>query len=360
MTKTRTRNPRGPELRRLVAKTADPTLEKLIAATQLEEGSKVCAELLAVWQAANGEYFGGKLEQPALLLTNTGSPRALGDYTPKDANGLHSAIRMADHAIRRGVVFRKWVVIHEMAHQAQWELHHFNPLNDGYKGHGRVFCEIANEISRMEGWELMVSPKARAPGTVRPESWPQAQLVKAGLVSPPKPKAPKRIKPQETEGGLVVDPDDWHGLTARHDIMQLYIRALAEWLRRYIERTAQSAEHFKSRPRGAQERLRLETLEHVEREAQGLYDDAKAQVLAAPLARPSAPKAKKEPPPPPFRIVRKRKGSAPSIDYETSRSDSVTRAFDAADQGWTVTIEQYDPAYGYRVVDTVKPFPRQS
>lgn len=179
------------------------TIEQALSAHEEAEGGVEVRELLEVWRTANAKYFDGKLEQPAILVTAPGSPRALGDYVPKDVNGLESRIRISPAVVKRGALQRQWTLVHEMIHQWQWEVANLNPMDDGYRGHGAAFCEQANRINRAMGWTPDCSPKGRAPGTAKPEYWPDQQLIQAGLVPAPEPRPPRERKTGEPSAPTV-------------------------------------------------------------------------------------------------------------------------------------------------------------
>src|SRR6202035_360256 len=72
--------------------------------------------LYKAFDAFNVGHFASALGAPLLFITQTSSPRALGDYCGRDVHGLRSRIRISPAVLARGERFAMDVLLHEMVH----------------------------------------------------------------------------------------------------------------------------------------------------------------------------------------------------------------------------------------------------
>lgn len=133
-----------------------------------QSGTAAPRALYAAFRKFNAEHFGGKLGAP-LIWIGACSPRALGDYCGRDVHGLESRIRISDAAIRRGVEFATWVLLHEMVHAWCHEVE--KDGERGYRGHGPKFAAKCNEIGRTYGFRECAA-KGRRKGMPECAQWP--------------------------------------------------------------------------------------------------------------------------------------------------------------------------------------------
>jgi hypothetical protein len=156
-------------------------------------------ELYQAFDEHNRAYFAGELSAPLLLVAATSSPRALGDHCDRDEHGLRSVIRVHPRAFRRGALFAKDVLLHEMVHVWQGEV--LGDLEDAYRGHGPRFAEKCNLIGETLGLAAVgVKGRKGLPDCAR---WPLN--VRPGGYYPPEP--PKKGKPKKDKGGGDVAGD---------------------------------------------------------------------------------------------------------------------------------------------------------
>jgi hypothetical protein len=140
------------------------------------EGQAPVRELYAAFDAFNRAHFGGELRAPLILVTNTASPRALGDATERDVHGLQSLIRLHPRTLGRGSLFADDVLLHEMVHV--WQAERVGDMELGYRGHGPRFAGRCTEIGARLGLSA-VGVKGRKglpncaqwPLCVRPEGY---------------------------------------------------------------------------------------------------------------------------------------------------------------------------------------------
>lgn len=161
-----------------------------------ELGDAPARALYAAFQEFNHEFFGDKLGAPLVLITQAGSSRTLGDYSPRDVHGLESRIRIAPAAVKRGLAFAKDVLLHEMNHAVAQELG--GDLELGYRGHGPIFAARCNAIGKclnlpavgVKGRDALPDC-AHWPMVVRPAGYYPAPFV------PPKRRAAEPSEPSE-------------------------------------------------------------------------------------------------------------------------------------------------------------------
>lgn len=139
----------------------------------------------AAFDYFNASHFEGRLGAPLILITPPASPRAGGDYIPRDLHGLESRIRVAPRVAALDEEFRYFigVVLHEMVHAYQHEV--LKDIEPGYRGHGPKFCAVANAIGKVYGFPE-VAPRARN-GKANPASWPNLPPLHATELPPPPP-----------------------------------------------------------------------------------------------------------------------------------------------------------------------------
>jgi hypothetical protein len=140
----------------------------------------------------NTAHFAGALGAPLLFITQTSSPRALGDYCGRDVHGLRSRIRIAPKALDRGERYAVDVLLHEMVHA--WASEVDEDLEPGYKGHGPRFAKKCNAIGAALGlppvgvkgrgglpdcaqWPICVRPAGYYPTEDAPSPKPKAKAT---------------------------------------------------------------------------------------------------------------------------------------------------------------------------------------
>lgn len=137
---------------------SDRRVHEAMVETVQERGGDAPRALYAAYEHFNREHFDGKLGVPLILIGACSSPRALGDYIGRDVHGLESRIRIAERAVRRGLPYARWVLLHEMVHAwCQEQVHDGEPA---YRGHGPKFARTCNEIGARYGFQ-QVSAKNR-------------------------------------------------------------------------------------------------------------------------------------------------------------------------------------------------------
>lgn len=132
----------------------------------------------------NREFFDGLLGAPIIFLGETSSPRAIGDYTPKDIHGLVSRIRVHPAVFKMGWRQAAGTLLHEMLHAFQHEV--VGDLELGYKGHGPLFAARANMIGARLGFPEC-SPKGRG-GLAQAETWPHLWNEETNTAAPIRPR----------------------------------------------------------------------------------------------------------------------------------------------------------------------------
>jgi hypothetical protein len=120
-----------------------------IAKTVEEHGTHAPKALYAAYVAFNRDHFDGKLGAPLVFVGACSSPRALGDYCGQDVHGLESRIRISEKAVRKGLKYATWILLHEMVHAWCQEIE--GDLEMGYRGHGPRFAAKCNEIGKKLG-----------------------------------------------------------------------------------------------------------------------------------------------------------------------------------------------------------------
>lgn len=161
-----------------------------------EDAPRVC---YAAFDHFNRAHFGGRLAPPMILVTPPGSPRAAGDYTPRDPHGIASRIRISPQ-LARSEDTRQMIatVFHEMIHAHCFEIENDN--EPGYKGHGPRFCRMANEIAQHYGF-AEVSPKGRG-GMANPARWPNLAPLNVPAADAP------AVDPEPIEAADEIEPED--------------------------------------------------------------------------------------------------------------------------------------------------------
>lgn len=137
------------------AKLVDGGVAKELRAAVDADGVKL-VQLLYKWlDELNAEHFGGELPPVVLLLAATSSPRALGDHIRQDEHGIRYRVRIRPSTAKRGPLFLRDVLLHELVHVAQ-EHHDEAACADqigepGYRGHGPRFAARCNAIGAKLG-----------------------------------------------------------------------------------------------------------------------------------------------------------------------------------------------------------------
>lgn len=191
-----------------MASDADPLrrTHRAMRETVMETGSEAPRTLYEAFDLFNERFFEGKLGAPMIWLAPASSPRAAGDYTPRDEHGLVSRIRIAPSIFRQGWREALGTLLHEMVHAWQHEI--ANDIERGYKGHGPRFAARANEIGAQLGFPP-VAPKGRG-GLHRAETWPHLP-DEAGEIPPavkPKPAAAESDDVDEDAGENALATSD--------------------------------------------------------------------------------------------------------------------------------------------------------
>lgn len=191
------------------SRTLDPSRapHRAMRATIERDGDEAPRVLLAYFDAFNREHFSGLLGAPMILISPPGSPRAAGDYTPRDPHGFVSRIRIAPAVFRQGWRYVLGTLLHEMVHAYQHEV--AQDIEKGHKGHGPGFAARANLIGAVLGFPPC-EPKpttraARALGrgdTPRAEDWPTLPAMEWDG-----PKAKKTKPDPETTESANTDGD---------------------------------------------------------------------------------------------------------------------------------------------------------
>ncbi len=158
-------------------------------------GDEAPRALYRAFDEFNAEHFKGKLGAPLLFITQTASPRALGDYIGRDVHGLRSRIRLSPKVLDRGERFAMDVLLHEMVHAWQSEVD--GDTEQGYRGHGPRFAAKCNEIGGKLGlppvsekgrhgmpdcaqWPICVRPEGYYPTPARKRSTSARRRTPAG------------------------------------------------------------------------------------------------------------------------------------------------------------------------------------
>jgi hypothetical protein len=156
-------------------------------------GAEAPRALYRAFDAFNAEHFAGQLGAPLLFITQTASPRALGDYCGRDVHGLRSRIRVAPKALDLGEAFATDVLLHEMVHAWQSEVD--GDPEAGYKGHGPRFAAKCNEIGARLGLPP-VGVKGRH-GLPDCAQWPMCVRLPGYYPKAPPPR-PRKASSQRT------------------------------------------------------------------------------------------------------------------------------------------------------------------
>jgi hypothetical protein len=198
-------------------------------------GKDFARDLYKAFTNYNNTYFAGGLKPPMLLVTQTSSPRALGDYMTEDNQGLQSVIRLSPKSVSLGPLFARDVLLHEMIHAWQHEVS--RDMEDGYRGHGPAFAGKCNEIGQAFGL-AEVSPKGRG-GKADCAAWPlnvrPAGYYGEGDVEEERKK--REPKPKRTERTEADDGPPADGVEERRRRAFAEIAALCEQTARDIEKT---------------------------------------------------------------------------------------------------------------------------
>ncbi len=123
------------------------------------DGHPMIAALYRHFDEVNAWHFGGKLASPLILVSQTSSPRALGDACERDVHGLRSIVRIAPKTLDKGERFAFDVLLHEMVHVWQYEV--AGDTEPGYRGHGPRFAEQCNAIADAAKLQGHVGVKGR-------------------------------------------------------------------------------------------------------------------------------------------------------------------------------------------------------
>lgn len=224
--------------------------------------------LYDAFEVFNRACFEDKLGPPCILVSPPGSPRALGDYSPRDMHGLTSRIRIAPHVFARGLREAIGTLVHEMIHA--WCSEVLGDLEKGYRGHGPKFASKANEISQQYGFPE-VFPHGR--GGLDASGWPYL------VVAPDRPgpaKVRARKERLEDTGDSSVDPEGDHGVEADGVPEVEELRVQVEELRVQVEALSSSLELANQRAGEAEVKL-----ESVLRELEGAKSSAARDKLRA-------------------------------------------------------------------------------
>jgi hypothetical protein len=166
------------------------------------DGDDAARVLYVAFDHFNAAFFDNRLGAPMILISATSSPRAAGDYTPRDVHGFESRIRISPAVGRQGWRYILGTLLHEMIHAHQHE--QLSDNEKGNKGHGPKFCGKANAIGAVLGFPP-VAYRGRG-GLERAETWPT--LIPQDDDGPP-PKKPRKVEAVEPEPVEPVDaPDD--------------------------------------------------------------------------------------------------------------------------------------------------------
>jgi len=173
-------------------------------------GGEAPRALYRAFDRMNATYFGSALGAPLLFITQTASPRALGDYIGRDVHGLRSRIRIAPKALARGERFAEDVLLHELVHAWQSEID--GDAEDGYKGHGPRFAAKCNEIGTALGLPPVgvkgrrgLPDCAQWPMCVRPAGYYPPAPARRQKVSKRPPRAPGKVDREPTGGEIGHD-----------------------------------------------------------------------------------------------------------------------------------------------------------
>lgn len=179
------------------------------------DGQSFVPRLYAAFDACNRRHFGGRLEEPLILVTPT-APRSRGDYQAKDVHGLVSLIRLHPFTCAMGELFAQDVLLHEMVHAWQHEI--LRESEDGYEGHGPRFASKCNVIGEALGL-ARVSPKGRQglancsrwPVCVRPPGYYDSEAAELERGKCQRTRLP-REEPAGDDGTSLVDEPDGEDL----------------------------------------------------------------------------------------------------------------------------------------------------
>lgn len=194
-----------------IAPALDPTrkVHRVARKLVMTSGELPAQDLYGWFDLFNAACFGGRLATPLIRITPAGSPRALGDYSPRDVHGVNSTIRIAPNLYKRAARHAVATLLHEMVHA--W-CHECVPGYDeqGYRGHGPVFAAKCNEIGERLGFPVVASKsKARKASGVAPcEHWPELPSTDDDVITPRKPPTPAAAPTSgDGEQGDGADPD---------------------------------------------------------------------------------------------------------------------------------------------------------
>lgn len=187
-------------------KTEQPfALARELRARVDDEGAPAVRSLYRAFDRLNASYFGGRLPAVTILLSATGSPRALGDHCRQDEHGIHFRIRIAPAAFRRGEAYALDVLLHELVHVACAIA---DEPERGYRGHGPAFADRCNGIGAL--LELpAVAPRGRGapdcaqwPVNVRPPGY----YPPGALPASPRVRARARAE-NDVDAGVELDTE---------------------------------------------------------------------------------------------------------------------------------------------------------
>jgi len=183
-------------------------VERFATEKAVPEYREVLERLYAHWHFCNGEFFGGRLHVPTIVLGSPG-PRALGTCAPVSGSGggvqitVWSAIPFGrEDRFRPGARYREGrlriaddVLLHEMIHQAQFEA----DVPHGTNSHDAPFRDECNRIGEMLGLGPVRAARNRGldaelpscsgwPHCVRPRSY-----YRGAYVEPTRPNEPDTL-----------------------------------------------------------------------------------------------------------------------------------------------------------------------
>lgn len=239
----------GPVVEELVDERAPALAHRRLAAAEPTE-FPAPAILYERFDAWNARFFGGRLQQALIMITNC-ALRALADYCPADVNGIRSRIRIAPHLwVKGGGRLLLDSLLHEMVHAWCHEIE--QDIEPGYRGHGPKFAAKCNEIGAILGLPD-VAPKGRngkpdcAHWPIRPDGYygPDWPRRKRGRQSSP------TAEPSST-GGVGSSLNDRllrvlaeiSGLPRSGYLRELLLEQARQHREECIERDPELAEHL--------------------------------------------------------------------------------------------------------------------
>lgn len=143
-------------------------------------------QLLALrdhWRDCNARYFGGRMLEPYITITEPSAPQILGQccsvsswgsrleikIRPSLLHGTHPLLRNADTEAR--LQFARDVLLHEMVHQHVME-HQPDVNEESYHGHGPVFTGHCNRIGALLGLPEVVVRNRNGHKNPKSAQWP--------------------------------------------------------------------------------------------------------------------------------------------------------------------------------------------